>query len=92
MSEIVTSRFEQHVSIGLQSLIVMLVGWLVFTTNLLQVEVAKLRTEQTTSSQEIIVLRQSSTDRYSATQASAELSLIRETLTRLDKRVDALER
>jgi len=92
MSEIVTSRFEQHVSIGLQSLIVMLVGWLVFTTNLLQVEVAKLRTEQTTSSQEIILLRQSSTDRYSATQASAELSLIRETLTRLDKRVDALER
>jgi hypothetical protein len=92
MSENVASKFEQHVSIGLQSLIVMLVGWLVFTTNLLQVEVAKLRTEQTTSSQEITLLRQSSMDRYSATQASAELSLIRESLIRLDRRVEALER
>jgi len=85
------SRFENHVQTGLQALIVLLVGWLGYTTNNLQVEVAKLRTEQAITSVEIVRLRDSSADRYTSTQAQDEFKSLRQELRDIDKRMTSLE-
>lgn len=85
------SRFENHVQTVLQGLIVLLVGWLGYTTNNLQVEVAKLRTEQAITSVEIARLRDSGADRYTSTQARAEFNQIMLEIRSLDKRTTKLE-
>ncbi len=86
------SRFEQHVQIGLQALIVMLVGWLAFTTNQLQIEVARLTAEQANATAEITLLRGSAGDRYSSSQAREDFTEVRASIKELDARIDALER